>query len=78
MRFIKSSEKLHVSKNILVMLLVSFKEGVLISGFGKLCVKRKDMRKSRNPATGDDLIIGPRKVVAFKCSGILREKIDEK
>jgi len=51
-------------------------EDVLISGFGKFCVKQKKQRKGRNPATGEDLILAPRKVVTFKCSGILRDKIN--
>ncbi|MBI5894964.1 MAG: integration host factor subunit alpha [Desulfobacterales bacterium] len=52
-------------------------EDVLISGFGKFCVKNKRERRGRNPATGDDLILSQRKVVTFKCSGKLREKINE-
>ncbi len=51
-------------------------EDVLISGFGKFCVKDKRERRGRNPATGDDLILEKRKVVTFKCSGKLREKIN--
>ncbi|MBF0449787.1 MAG: integration host factor subunit alpha [Candidatus Magnetomorum sp.] len=51
-------------------------EDVLISGFGKFCVKDKKQRKGRNPATGDDLILRQRRVVTFKCSGKLREKIN--
>jgi len=51
-------------------------EDVLISGFGKLCVKDKDKRRGRNPATGADLILRERKVVTFKCSGKLRSKIN--
>ncbi len=51
-------------------------EDVLISGFGKFCVKTKNERRGRNPATGDDLILAPRKVVTFKCSGKLRDKIN--
>ena len=51
-------------------------EDVLISGFGKFCVKEKNARKGRNPATGEDLMLAPRKVVTFKCSGKLRERID--
>ena len=53
-------------------------EDVLISGFGKFCVKNKRERRGRNPATGDDLMLRPRRVVTFKCSGKLREKIDGK
>jgi integration host factor subunit alpha len=51
-------------------------EDVLISGFGKFCVKQKRQRKGRNPATGDDMMLAPRKVVTFKCSGKLRDKIN--
>ena len=51
-------------------------EDVLISGFGKFCVKDKNSRRGRNPATGSDLILRERKVVTFKCSGKLREKIN--
>ncbi|MBC8430718.1 MAG: integration host factor subunit alpha [Desulfobacterales bacterium] len=50
-------------------------EDVLISGFGKFCVKQKKERKGRNPATGEDLMLAPRKVVTFKSSGKLRERI---
>ena len=50
-------------------------DDVLISGFGKFCVKNKRERRGRNPATGDDLILEPRRVVTFKCSGKLRERI---
>ncbi len=52
------------------------KDDVLISGFGKFCVKNKTQRKGRNPATGDDLMLRARKVVTFKCSGKLRKKIN--
>lgn len=51
-------------------------EDVLISGFGKFSVKEKHARRGRNPATGDDLILKPRRVVTFKWSGKLREKIN--
>jgi integration host factor subunit alpha len=51
-------------------------EDVLISGFGKFCVKNKAKRRGRNPATGEDLMLRGRKVVTFKCSGKLRHKID--
>ena len=50
-------------------------DDILISGFGKFCVKKKAERKGRNPATGDDLMLPPRKVVSFKCSSILRDRI---
>jgi integration host factor subunit alpha len=51
-------------------------ENVLVSGFGKFCVKGKKQRKGRNPATGDEMMLDERQVVTFKCSGKLREKIN--
>ena len=44
-------------------------EDVLISGFGKFCVKEKRERKGRNPATGEDMKLAARRVVTFRCSG---------
>ena len=51
-------------------------EDVLVSGFGKFCVKDKGQRRGRNPATGADLMLPARKVATFKCSGKLRDKIN--
>ncbi len=51
-------------------------EDVLVSGFGKFCVKEKKERKGRNPATGENLMLEPRKVVIFKCSGKSREIVN--
>jgi integration host factor subunit alpha len=53
-------------------------EDVLISGFGKFCVKKKRERKGRNPQTGGDMMLAPRRVVTFKCSGKLRKKINQR
>jgi len=52
-------------------------EDVLISGFGKLCVKEKRERIGRNPATGEDMMLSPRRVVTFKCSRKLRQKMNQ-
>jgi integration host factor subunit alpha len=51
-------------------------EDVLVSGFGKFCVNEKKERKGRNPATGEDMMLKPRRVVTFKVSGKLRRKIN--
>ena len=53
-------------------------EDVLISGFGKFCVKAKNQRRGRNPATGADMILDQRRVVTFRCSHLLREKINNR
>lgn len=51
-------------------------QDVMISGFGKFCVNEKRERKGRNPATGDAMMLAPRRVVTFKCSGKLRDKVN--
>ena len=51
-------------------------DDLLISGFGKFCVKKKKKRRGRNPATGEDLMLAPRKVVTFQSSMKLREKLN--
>ncbi|HNR12349.1 MAG TPA: integration host factor subunit alpha [Thermodesulfobacteriota bacterium] len=51
-------------------------ENVMISGFGKFCVRNKRERRGRNPATGNALVLAPRKVVTFKYSGKLRSKLN--
>jgi integration host factor subunit alpha len=51
-------------------------QDVLISGFGKFCVKEKKARRGRNPATGNDMMLEQRRVVTFRCSHLLREKIN--
>ena len=53
-------------------------EDVLISGFGKFYVKEKKERKGRNPATGEDMMLAPRRVVTFKCSRKFRERVNIK
>jgi integration host factor subunit alpha len=71
----KSSEIVETLLEIIKRTLASG-EDVLISGFGKFCAKKKKERKGRNPATGEDMMLAPRKVVTFKCSGNLRDKIN--
>jgi len=51
-------------------------EDVLISGFGKFCIKEKKARRGRNPATGSDMMLDKRRVVVFRCSKLLRDKIN--
>ncbi|MCK4486799.1 MAG: integration host factor subunit alpha [Desulfobacterales bacterium] len=51
-------------------------EDVLITGFGKFCVKDKKKRRGRNPQTGEDMALRSRRVLTFKCSGVLRDRIN--
>ena len=72
----KSSE---IVESLLEIIKSTLESGddVLISGFGKFCVREKSERRGRNPATGEDMMLPPRKVVTFKCSGKLREEINK-
>ena len=51
---------------------------VMVSGFGKFCVKEKKQRRGRNPATGESMILDARRVVTFTCSGKLKERVNGK
>jgi len=51
-------------------------EDFMISGFGKFCVKNKNKRRGRNPATGEDLMLDSRRVIVFRCSPVLRDKMN--
>ncbi len=71
----KASETVETLLEIIKQTLASG-EDIIISGFGKFCVKEKVERRGRNPATGDDLMLAPRKVVSFRCSGKLRNSVN--
>ena len=51
-------------------------QDVLVSGFGKFCVNENKERMGRNPATGEAMMMAERKVVTFRCSRHLRDKIN--
>ena len=67
-------------ETILRIIKFSLKNGedVLLSGFGKFNVKAKSTRKGRNPQTGESMMLDARKVVTFKPSPKLREKVNGK
>lgn len=51
-------------------------DSVMITGFGKFQTKKKSERRGRNPYTGDNLTLEGRRVVTFKCSGVLKDKLN--
>ncbi len=67
-----------VTETLLELIKKTLEDGdsMMISGFGKFNVKAKKERRGRNPATGNDMMLDPRRVVTFTCSGKLREKIN--
>ena len=72
------NQSVQVLESILEIIKKTLEKGedVMITGFGKLFVKEKNERRGRNPATGEDLMLGSRKVVGFKCSDKLRERMN--
>ena len=52
-------------------------ENVKISGFGSFVLRDKNERIGRNPKTGVEVPITPRRVLTFRASQILKEKIAE-
>jgi integration host factor subunit alpha len=72
----KSAESIEVLIDLIKTKLAGG-EDVLISGFGKFCVKKKRERRGRNPATGESMLLEAQRVVTFKCSGNLRDKINQ-
>ena len=51
-------------------------ETVKISSFGSFSVRHKNERVGRNPKTGEEVTISPRRVLSFKPSVILKEEIN--
>jgi integration host factor subunit alpha len=51
-------------------------EQVKISGFGNFSIRHKRARRGRNPQTGDEIMIGERKVMTFKASQILKDIVN--
>ncbi len=74
------NESTEVVENLLEIIKSTLEKGedVMISGFGKFCVKEKNKRRGRNPATGQDLMLDSRRVVVFRCSPVLRDKVNGK
>ena len=53
-------------------------ETVKLSSFGTFSVRDKKMRMGRNPKTGEEVPIMPRRVITFRASHVLKEQINEK
>jgi len=53
-------------------------ETVKISSFGSFCVRQKRQRIGRNPKTGEEVPILPRRVLVFRPSQALKSRINER
>ncbi|MHB1512339.1 MAG: integration host factor subunit alpha [Acidiferrobacter sp.] len=51
-------------------------ETVKLSGFGNFDIRKKGRRPGRNPKTGEEIPIAERRVVTFRASHKLKERVD--
>ena len=74
----RKKDATHIVESLLEIMKETLESGedILISGFGKFCVRAKKKHRGRNPQTGEDLPIDAKRVVTFRCSGTLRDKIN--
>lgn len=72
-------ESAHIIETLFELIKQSLENGedVMISSFGKFLLRTKNQRRGRNPQTGESLMLESRVVVTFKCSGILRDKMND-
>ncbi|MCH7539961.1 MAG: integration host factor subunit alpha [Proteobacteria bacterium] len=52
-------------------------EGVKVSSFGSFSVRQKGRRIGRNPKTGEEVPILPRRVLVFRASHVLKNRIND-
>ncbi len=71
------SDSLGMVESILDHMTVALEQGenVKISGFGTFLLRDKGQRVGRNPKTGVEVPITPRRVLTFRASQMLKERI---
>ena len=74
----KRKDSVQIVESMFELMKLTLEQGeeLMISGFGKFTVAKKNPRKGRNPQTGEEMVITPRKVVTFKWSKKLKERIN--
>lgn len=72
------SESAHLLESVLSQIsnTLTKEETVKISSFGSFSVRHKGQRIGRNPKTGEDVPILPRKVIVFRPSQVLKNRIN--
>ena len=75
---ISKKEALDIVELVLSILKENLKNGeiIKIAGFGNFVVRNKRERKGRNPKTGEEIGISPRKVVTFRPSHIFKQYVN--
>ena len=49
---------------------------ILVSGFGNFVIRNKRTRRGRNPQTGGDIEITPKRILRFKPSAVLKTSLN--
>ena len=73
----ESADLLETVLNLMTKSLVEG-ESVKISSFGSFSVRQKGQRIGRNPKTGEEVPILPRKVLVFRPSQVLKSRINHR
>ncbi len=55
---------------------LQYEDKIKISGFGNFVIRKKRARRGRNPQTGDDIEITPRRILTFKPSQVLKAALN--
>lgn len=73
------NESAHFVENVLELISERLEAGetVKLSSFGSFSVRDKNLRMGRNPKTGEDVPIEPRRVLVFRASHVLKDRINE-
>ena len=53
-------------------------QDILISGFGKFCIRDNKDRRGRSPSTMESMMLDSTRIVTFKCSPVSRDKLNRK
>ena len=72
------TESQEIVEDILGEICTSLEQGesVKLSSFGTFSLREKGERLGRNPKTGEAKVISPRRVVVFRASNIMKNKIN--
>ncbi|MEO0879568.1 MAG: integration host factor subunit alpha [Pseudomonadota bacterium] len=76
---VSRNESAHFVERILEEISAALERGdnVKISSFGTFSVRDKKLRMGRNPKTGEEVPITPRRVITFRASHVLKDHIND-
>ncbi|RMH37424.1 MAG: integration host factor subunit alpha [Nitrospirae bacterium] len=75
---VSKSEALDMVEDVLEIMKEGLQKGesIKIAGFGNFIVRNKRERKGRNPRTGEEIAITPRRVVTFRPSQLFKKYVN--